>query len=107
MIGCGNVFVLTTCQDLLGAEVVDFLKYAFIGMRFAAPVLAIVLIAKDIITAAASGKEDDMKKAQKNMIKRLIILVVIMFLPTIIDIILGLISSASSGANVYTRCGVG
>jgi len=99
------MFTLMTCEQLIGPELKQILKEAFSIIRIAAPILAVVLIGKDIVVAVASGKEDDMKKAQKNMIKRLIILVVIMFIPTIVNIILSLI--ASSGGQAYTNCGIG
>ena len=100
-----NAKEVNSCEDLLGSELIEKLKEIFIGLRIAAPILTVVLVSKDIVVAVGAGKEDDMKKAQKNMIKRLIILVAIMFLPTIVNVVLSLI--ASSGGDLYTTCGIG
>ena len=101
------IYMLDTCQELLGGDGSDLLKIIksiFTGVRIVAPILAVVLIAKDLIVASAAGKDDDMKKAQSNMIKRLIVLVVIMLLPTIVGTILALINLASG--NSFNMCGI-
>lgn len=76
----------STCALNEGTQV--FLKNAFLFIQYAVPVLLIVLISKDILTAVTSGKEEEMKKAQKNAIIRIIIAIVIFFTPTIVQLIL-------------------
>lgn len=88
-------------KDLLGNEFADILDELFMIVRIVVPILMIVLIAKDFVVAVTAGKEDDMKKAQSTAIKRLIIGVIIFLLPTIVNVILGLI-----GLGVGT-CGIG
>jgi len=87
-------------KELLGEEFADVLQTAFTAIKVVVPILMIVLIMKDFITAVAAGKEEDMKKAQANAIKRLIIGVVIFLLPTIVNLILGLIGLGSGTCGI-------
>lgn len=76
------------CVSELGTKVYNDLQYAYNAIRISTPILVLVLCAKDVLTAVTAGKEDEMKKAQSAMIKRIIIGVVIFFVPTIIDFLL-------------------
>ena len=82
--------IINDCSGTLGSGVVDVLNWVYTGILFAVPILVVVLSMKDMITAVAAGKADDMKKAQSSMIKRIIIGVVIFFVPIIIKAILQL-----------------
>ena len=76
------------CVSTLGSRVYENLRWVYSAIRIATPILVLVLCAKDILTAVTAGKEDEMKKAQAAMIKRIIIGVVIFFVPTIVDLLL-------------------
>ena len=78
----------------------DIIQTIFTVIRIAVPILLIVLIAKDLLTATTAGKEDEMKKAQASAIKRIIIAVIIFFLPSLINLIAGL-------AGITGTCGIG
>ncbi len=82
--------MINDCSGILGSGVVDVLNWVYTGILFAVPVLVVVLSMKDMITAVAAGKADDMKKAQSSMIKRIIIGVFIFFVPILIKAILQL-----------------
>lgn len=86
-----NVFVLESCANILGAKMVELLNYVFFIIRVATPVLVVFFITMDFVKAVAASKEEDMKKAQNSAIKRIIIGVVIFFIPTIIKLILWLV----------------
>ena len=58
--------------------------------RIIVPALVIVLGMIDLAKAVIASKEDEMKKAQATMIKRIIVGVVIFFVPIIIKAILQL-----------------
>lgn len=92
--------LLEECS-ILGPNVTRDLQYVFTGIRIAVPVLLVVLIMKDMVTAVAAGKAEDMKKAQSNAITRIIIGVVIFFVPTIINLLLKAIGIATG------TCGIG
>jgi hypothetical protein len=65
------------------------LQYLFTGIKFMVPAVILVLSVVDFSKALVAQKPEDMSKAKNNLIKRLIIGVLIFFLPTIINIILG------------------
>lgn len=62
----------------------DLLSNIFNIIRFAIPVLVIVLGLFDFLRAAASGTEDHMKRAQKQLITRLIAAALIFLAPLVI-----------------------
>ena len=91
--------LLANCSLFSGAQL-QFIQTAFTVIRIVTPILVVVLIIMDFVTAVTSQKEDDMKKAQKKAIRRLIIGVIIMFVPTIVNLIL---DSVGQG---FTTCGI-
>lgn len=76
------------CSSLLGTELYNYMHYVYVAIRIVTPILVLVLCAKDMLSAVTAGKEDEMKKAQAATIKRIIIGVVIFFVPTVIDVLL-------------------
>lgn len=66
----------------------DLLSNIFNIVRFAIPALVIVLGLFDFLRAAASGTEDHMKKAQKQLITRLIAAALIFLAPLVISFFL-------------------
>lgn len=83
--------ILKMCSEVLGEGVTKNVEYVFFAIRIATPILLIVLISKDMVSAVASQKEDDIKKAVSNAIKRIIAGIIIFFIPTIITLIINLI----------------
>lgn len=82
-----------TCTELFGdknkpdsiAYLVDSaLKY----VRIIVPILVILLGSLDLAKAVIASKEDEMKKAQTTFIKRIILGVVVFFVPVLVDIIM-------------------
>ena len=91
------MLVLDFCTD-------SIVIWRFIGkivmiLKIVIPVLIILLGSLDLGKAVISGKEDDIKKAQGSLIKRIIYGVAIFFLVTIIQVIFGLVSDASAGSD--------
>ena len=98
------VLFLDDCKDGLiqkGSEAYDLLQFSFTVIRIVVPILLIVLVIKDLMTASAAGKEEDMKKAQSAAIKRIIIAVAIFFVPTVVNVLMGLIPG------MIGTCGIG
>lgn len=90
------------CRKLvLGEELAEILDNIFTFILIAVPILTIVLIIKDMVSAVAASKEEDMKKAQKNAIFRIIIAVAICLLPVIVNTVLNLVGFTSG------TCGIG
>lgn len=74
-------------------------------IRIAIPLLLIGLITYDFATAVFTGDEKSVNKAKGNAIKRIIIAVVIFFVPTLINLVFDLANEVWSNAN-YEICGL-
>lgn len=73
--------------------------------RIIVPILVIIFGILDFAKAVIAGKEDDMKKAQKTFIKRLVIGVAFFFIPIFVDIIMDLADIVWEGLG-YTSCDI-
>lgn len=74
--------------------VLDVMKFALTAIQWVAPVLLILWGTIDLVKAVVAGKEDDIKKYQKTLVKRVISAVIIFLIPTAVSLLLGLIGSS-------------
>lgn len=86
--------------SILSSDQKEALQYVWTALRIVTPVLLVVLIMKDMLQAVTAGDEKKIKEAQSNAIKRIVVGVIIMFVPTIVNLILDLM-----GGNLDT-CGI-
>ena len=95
------------CKELFGDKdnpnsirglVNDILEYP----KYIVPVLVIVFGMLDLGKAVIASREDEMKKAQTTFIKRILIGIVIFFVPTILDLIMYFADLILG----YTTCGL-
>ena len=94
------------CESYLGNPIdkgspAYYLAFIFDLMKYAAIVILIVLTIIEFVKATASSNQDAMKKAIQNSIKRLLIAVIIFFVPTLVMFILQLFGITSA-----TTCGI-
>lgn len=92
------------CNALLGDPEVDgtvanFLQQIFTIMGYLAPILCVVLSMVDFIKASASQDKDALMKAGKNTAKRLVLALILFFLPALINFIFPLLGW-------YGTCGI-
>ncbi len=92
------------CESLFGNPKKDgtfanFLQQIFTIMGYAAPILCLALSTFDFVKAAASQDKDALNKAIKSTIKRLILAVILFFLPTLINFLFPLFGW-------YGTCGI-
>ena len=66
------------------------MQYVWTAIRIVTPVLLVILITKDMVQAVMAGEEKQIKEAQSNAVKRIIVGIIIMFVPTIVNLILDL-----------------
>lgn len=66
-------------------------------VRIIVPILVILLGTIDFAKAVIAGKEDNMKKAQTDFIKRVVIGVAVFFVPLLVDIVMGLAEYVLNG----------
>lgn len=90
---CVNAFsgvqVLDGCS-VLSPNQQKVLQSVWTALRVVTPVLLVVLITKDMVQAVMAGEEKQIKEAQSNAVKRIIVGIIIMFVPTIVNLILDL-----------------
>ena len=92
------------CQSYLGDPKQDdtpayYLQFAFNIIKYAAIILLFVFTITDFIKAIASSDDKAIKKALQNAIKRIIIAIIIFFLPILIEFVLSLLG-------IYGDCGI-
>lgn len=98
-----NKYILLLDADcsILGDELNEILQEIFTAFRIAVPILVLVLIGIDLLSAVTSGDEKNFKQAQSKIVKRLIIGVVIFFIPSLVNLVLSWIGIANG------TCGIG
>ena len=82
------------------ARLLIWLKNIFKWIKYILPVVVIVLGILDFIKAIGSDKEDEMKKAQKQFIIRLIAAALVFIVPLILEFVIGKMGF------IYKDCGI-
>lgn len=88
-----NIVKVENCDDLLGEELIGLLKGLVNAIKILIPIILIVLGIVDFTQAVFGSKEDDMKKVSSKFIKRVVIAVIIFFIPSFLEILLSIASS--------------
>lgn len=87
---------LDYCADL--APIIKLIKHGFIPLlQIGIPIVLIVLGMIDLGKAVIASKEDEIKKAQGMLIKRLIYAIAVFFVTTIVIVVFGIF--VESGAD--------
>ena len=97
--GCSTIFI---DEDGNYTELHEFVQGLFTLIKIATPIIVIALSTFDYIKAIASSNADEMKKTNSRTIKRLIVGLLIFFLPFILDILFELF-----GLYDLSRCNIG
>ena len=85
------------CNNMLA--VLDVARFALTAIQYVVPVLLILWGTIDLLKSVIAGKEDDIKKNQKVLIRRIISGVLVFFIPLFVKVILGLV-----GADSWKAC---
>lgn len=103
-IGINNVLAADmSCNELFGSDIIDLVKEILQYPRIIVPILVILLGMLDFGKAVIASKEDEMRKAQSTFIKRVIIGVIIFFVPTIVEILMEFADIVWAGLG-YSTC---
>lgn len=79
------------CTSEAGYRLFGLAGYALNIIQIAVPIILIVMGTIDFVKALVAQKDDQMKKAQSTLIKRVIIGVVIFFVPMVIKFVVGML----------------
>lgn len=94
------------CKSLVGEEMISLINQGLSIIKIIVPILVIGLGVFDFVRAVFASSEDDMKKAQKTFVRRLIIAVIIFFSPVLINLVINITNEAAGFVNSGT-CGIG
>lgn len=93
------------CSEQETQSLMLFLGYIIMFVKYFVPLVIIVKGIFEFYNVVKSGKQEDMKKAGFNVGKRILAGVIIMLLPTLINISLGLIKDWNSDyKSDYDKC---
>lgn len=92
--------VAAECEEIIDAEVYNFLQQIFNVIKYAGPILCLIFSIIDFVKAAASQDKDALAKAGKNTGKRVIYALILFFVPTLIDFLFPLLGWVGT-------CGIG
>lgn len=76
--------------DLCANGAMSYVQKGYSLLRFLIPVIIIVFSIIDFTTVVLSGKDDSMEKAKKNFVTRIVVGIIILFVPFILETILKL-----------------
>lgn len=100
-VDCESLFGNKNDKNSIAYLVNEILSY----VRIIVPILVILLGTIDFARATVAGKEDEMKKAQKDFVIRIIAGVAVFFAPQIVNIIMYLADIVWEGLG-YSTCGI-
>ena len=100
-------FLAVNCETLW--PVISLLKNGIIPLiQIGIPIILIILGMLDLGKAVVASKEDEIKSAQKLLVKRCIYAVAIFFVVLIVTVVFGLVADNSAGAaneaTSWTKC---
>ena len=93
---------LSLCSDLF--PFIKLVKTLIALIQIGIPIILIVLGMFDLGKAVVASKEDEIKSAQKLLIKRVIYAVAIFFVVFIVKVIFNTISDTANNANSWVTC---
>ena len=85
-----GIEVIIDCEDLIGDDLRSKIGEYLNIVKLIVPILLIVFGIIDFTKAMFASDEEKMKKAQKDFATRIVIAIIFFFVPTIVDLILGL-----------------
>ena len=88
------------CENL--APVMRVVTTVFKLLQWGIPIILILFGAIDLGKAVIASKEDEMKKAQGTLIKRVVYAVIIFFLFTIVGLVMSVVGDSGTGADTQT-----
>ena len=85
------------CHGL--GNIILIVKFLLTIVQWVVPIILIVLGTIDLVKAVVAGKDDDIKKHQQTLIKRIIAAVIVFLIPMLVTVLMGWI-----GNSEWTKC---
>ena len=80
------------CETLINDEIREYINTLMSVIRIGVPILLIGLVTYDLATAVLSGDEKAVNNARSKAMKRIIIAVIIFFVPTLLNVMFDLVN---------------
>lgn len=91
------------CTSL--SPIIGILKAVLTIVQWAIPIILIFLGTFDLMKAVIASKEDEIKSAQKLLIKRVVYAIVIFLVPAIVQIVFTIVSkNVTEGTQNFWEC---
>jgi len=74
--------------------IISAVKFILKVVQYVVPIVLIIFGSIDLVKAVIAGKEDDIKKNQQTLFKRIIAAVIVFCIPLIVSVVMGLIGSS-------------
>lgn len=85
-----------TCNGVINQDLLNALNdYVYVPIKWATPILFILLTSVDFAKVVFAGKKEDMDKAKNNFMKRLVAALIIFFAPDIVKLLVDLVQQES------------
>lgn len=91
------LLVEDACHGL--KNIILIVKFLLTIIQWVVPIILIVLGTIDLVKAVVAGKDDDIKKHQQTLIKRIIAAVIVFLIPMLVTVLMGWI-----GNNDWRTC---
>lgn len=104
----GDIVPVKDCESLFGdpnddESIGHLINTAMSYIRWAVPVLIIVFGTIDMFKAVISSNEDEMRKAQKSFMKRVIAGVVVFFVPIFVNLLMNIADDSLYNGTAWLR----
>ena len=83
------ILKMVECTEASLYSVFVIVRFILTIIQWVAPIILIIIGSIDMVKAIIAGKEDEIKKHQQTLIKRLISAVIIFLIPLLVSIIMG------------------
>lgn len=80
------------CHGL--GNIILIVKFLLTIVQWVVPIILIVLGTIDLVKAVVAGKDDDIKKHQQTLIKRIIAAVIVFLIPMLVTVLMGWIGNS-------------
>ena len=80
------------CTDEM-ANILAIVRFALSVVQWVVPIILIVLGSIDLVRAIVAGKDEEIKKHQTTLLKRVIAAVIVFLVPLLVTLIMGLLGT--------------
>jgi hypothetical protein len=96
----GEMSILSVCSNPDILSIIRIINMAVLIIKIAVPIILIVVLSFDLLSAIKAGDEDLLKKQLQGAVRKMIAAVVIFLLPSFINLIIKI----ADPENIYTDC---